>query len=341
MVAVYSSRGDAGAVAQIRHQLDTLDFDREDDLTHVLADVRQLLGVDIVCLYGLEEAPVGLRLTHFHASGMPQRFPRLFGEFLGSAPRRWGVYDAARPEPDQRNRVIESTRLVGQAGLPVLDRVFAPLGLEEHGHLRTLLCEGASLLGWFGALSSAPYTPRHVRILRALLRPMHARLLGQRRLQRARLAAAALDALIEEIASPAFIVDGRASVCEANAAGRALLARSDRDVHSALADALAGRAPAMPVRLTRLHGGALAAHWLAILQVDAAAARVAAAARRFRLTSRESEVVAWIARGATNQRIAAELGCSERTIELHVTHILDKAGVASRTALVAALLAFT
>jgi DNA-binding NarL/FixJ family response regulator len=97
----------------------------------------------------------------------------------------------------------------------------------------------------------------------------------------------------------------------------------------------------MPLRLVRLHDRALAPHWLAIFQVDAATARVAAATRRFKLTPRESEVVAWIARGATNQRIAAELGCSERTVELHVTHILDKAGVASRTALVAALLAVT
>jgi DNA-binding CsgD family transcriptional regulator len=341
MAVVSSSRGDVAAVAEICQQLETLDLDRNDSLTRVCDDVRRLLDVDIVCLYSLDEAPAGLRLTRFHASGMPQRFSHLFGEFLGSAPRRWGLYDAARPEPDQRNRVIESTRLVGQGGLPVLERVFAPVGLGDHGHLRALLCEGASLLGWFGALSSAPYTPRHVRILRALSRPVHARLLGQRRLQRARLAAAALDALIEEIASPAFIVDGRASVCESNAAGRALLARSDRDVHSALVDAFAGRAPAMPVRLTRLHERALAPHWLAIFQVDAAAARVAAATRRFKLTPRESEVVAWIARGATNQRIAAELGCSERTVELHVTHILDKAGVASRTALVAALLAVT
>jgi DNA-binding CsgD family transcriptional regulator len=332
---VPSSRGDEGAVAQIRHQLDTF----EGGLTNALDDVRRLLGVDVVCLYGLDEAPVGLGMSRYHASGMPQRFPRLFGEFLASAPRRWGVYDAARPEPDQRNRVIESTRLVGQGGLPVLDRVFAPLGLDEHAHLRTLLCEGSSLLAWFGALSSGPYTPRHLRILRALARPMHARLLAERRLQRARLAAAALDVLIEEIPSPAFLVDGRAAICEANAAGRALLARSDRDVHGALADALAGRAAAMPVRLSRLHERALAPHWLAIFQVDATAARVAAVASRFRLTPRESEVLLWVARGATNQRIAAELGCSERTVELHVTHILDKAGVANRTALVAALLA--
>ena len=339
MAVVSSSRGDVPAMAEIRQQLETLDLDRKDSLTQVCDDVRRLLDVDIVCLYSLDEVPVGLGLSRYHASGMPQRFSHLFREFLASAPQRWGLYDAARPEPDQRNRVIESTRLVGQGGLPVLDRVFAPLGLADHAHLRTLLCEGASLLGWFGAITSGPYTARHVRILRALARPMHARLLADRRLQRARLAAAALDVLIEAIPSPAFLVDGRAAICEANAAGRALLARSDRDVHAAVADALAGRAPAMPVRLTRLHKRALAPHWLAIFQVDATSARVAAVACRFRLTPREAEVLLWVARGATNQRIAAELGCSERTVELHVTHILDKAGVANRTALVAALLA--
>src|SRR5690242_3312655 len=45
MGPVPSSRGDAGAVAQIRHQLETLDPHREGDLPHVLEDVRRLLGV--------------------------------------------------------------------------------------------------------------------------------------------------------------------------------------------------------------------------------------------------------------------------------------------------------
>lgn len=338
MDEVSSSRGDAGVLAHITHRLDTLDLDRRDDLTHVVDEVRQLLGADVACIYGLAEGEVGWDLTRFHASGMPARFPRMFAGFLASAPRRWGVYDAGRPEPAQRNRVIEATRMVGPAVAHVQQRVFAPVGLGEHAHLRALVCEGASLLGWFGVLSTAPFTARQRGLLRTLVAPVRARLLAERRLDRARLGATALDVLLEEIPSPAMIVDAHAKVCESNGAGRALLGRSAAEVRAALTDALANRASSLPVRLTRLHGHALPDFWLAVFPVDAARQRVELATRRFRLTPREAEVLTWIARGATNQRIAAELGCSERTVELHVTHILNKADVDSRTALVATLL---
>jgi DNA-binding NarL/FixJ family response regulator len=55
------------------------------------------------------------------------------------------------------------------------------------------------------------------------------------------------------------------------------------------------------------------------------------------LTARESEVLALIAGGRSNKRIAFELGISEKTVKTHVGHVLAKLGVADRTQ--AALLA--
>jgi DNA-binding NarL/FixJ family response regulator len=55
------------------------------------------------------------------------------------------------------------------------------------------------------------------------------------------------------------------------------------------------------------------------------------------LTRREREVLAQIARGYSNKRIALELGISEKTVKTHVGHLLAKLGVADRTQ--AALLA--
>jgi NarL family two-component system response regulator LiaR len=55
------------------------------------------------------------------------------------------------------------------------------------------------------------------------------------------------------------------------------------------------------------------------------------------LTRREREVLALIARGRSNKRIALELGISEKTVKTHVGHLLEKLGVADRTQ--AALLA--
>ena len=50
------------------------------------------------------------------------------------------------------------------------------------------------------------------------------------------------------------------------------------------------------------------------------------------LTPRELEVLGLVAAGLTNRAIAAELGISVRTVDRHVTNILARLGVASRTA---------
>ena len=50
-----------------------------------------------------------------------------------------------------------------------------------------------------------------------------------------------------------------------------------------------------------------------------------------RLTAREQEVLALIARGFSNKRIALELGIAEKTVKTHVGHVLAKLGVSDRT----------
>ena len=53
--------------------------------------------------------------------------------------------------------------------------------------------------------------------------------------------------------------------------------------------------------------------------------------RRPALTSREHEVLHWLVRGDTNQRIAERIGVSEDTVKFHVKHVFDKLGVDSRS----------
>jgi DNA-binding NarL/FixJ family response regulator len=55
------------------------------------------------------------------------------------------------------------------------------------------------------------------------------------------------------------------------------------------------------------------------------------AARLDQLTRREREVLALIAQGRANKRIALELGISEKTVKNHVGHVLAKLGVTDRT----------
>jgi DNA-binding NarL/FixJ family response regulator len=55
-----------------------------------------------------------------------------------------------------------------------------------------------------------------------------------------------------------------------------------------------------------------------------------------RLTSRETEVLLWVARGKTNRDIADILGMSPRTVNKHLEHVFEKLGVETRTAAAAA-----
>jgi two-component system, NarL family, response regulator LiaR len=50
-----------------------------------------------------------------------------------------------------------------------------------------------------------------------------------------------------------------------------------------------------------------------------------------RLTGREQEVLTLLARGLTNRQIADTLAISEKTVSVHVSNLLGKLGLASRT----------
>lgn len=59
--------------------------------------------------------------------------------------------------------------------------------------------------------------------------------------------------------------------------------------------------------------------------------------RLYGLTSREREVLAWAAKGASTKRIAAALGISRYTVQEHIGNACTKAGVRTRTELLATL----
>jgi DNA-binding CsgD family transcriptional regulator len=54
------------------------------------------------------------------------------------------------------------------------------------------------------------------------------------------------------------------------------------------------------------------------------------------LTSREREILRWIADGKRDGEIAVILGLAPKTVGKHVEHVLRKLGVNNRTAAVAA-----
>ena len=78
-------------------------------------------------------------------------------------------------------------------------------------------------------------------------------------------------------------------------------------------------------------------HYLAVLRLqnEPSADRVAIGIHRWRLTSQEAKVFAHLVNGDPNREIAGKIGCAERTVELHVTRILQRMDVENRNAAIA------
>jgi DNA-binding NarL/FixJ family response regulator len=137
---------------------------------------------------------------------------------------------------------------------------------------------------------------------------------------------------VEVVALTSFIEESRVvAAIEAGAAGFLLKDAEADDLAAAIRSAAAGEVHLDPavagIVARRLRGGPAGSDGTGNGHGDALA----------RLTPREREVLAGVARGLSNRAIADELGITERTARTHVSNILAKLGLSSRTQ--AALLA--
>jgi len=148
-------------------------------------------------------------------------------------------------------------------------------------------------------------------------------------------------AALEAIVSPAYFVDGDAVVVAANAAGRASLARDGARAAALLRRAVRPqRSAEQPdCKIIRVGGPGRSPHYLVVeASLDRFAerdARVVAASARWKLTKRQAEVLALVAEGLSIRAMAAQLGCAEKTVETHLTTMLEKAQVETRAELAA------
>jgi DNA-binding CsgD family transcriptional regulator len=160
------------------------------------------------------------------------------------------------------------------------------------------------------------------------------RLAPEPRRQAAAVTWAALEATIEALGEPCLLLREPGHVLLANAAARRLL----RAAPSMRRELWAGAPRALAGWLVRRLTAEGRPDWLlAAAQGEARSDHLAAgvAAKRWLLTERQRDVLALAAAGKCNKEIAAELGCAARTVELHVSACLGKAGCASRAELVA------
>ena len=164
----------------------------------------------------------------------------------------------------------------------------------------------------------------------------------QRQLDELRRGCVAVDAALESIAAPAFLIDRTGAVRQANDAGRRVLAFDAVSLAASLATAAATKRPTDEWCFEELSAGDPAGSLLAILRTRAP--RIAAtdpiqkARLRWKLTKRQAQVLDFVARGLTNALVAEVLGISEGTVEYHLTALFDKAGVCNRATLIVRLL---
>lgn len=328
-------RRDLERIRALERELNLLALDRPRALTYLLPAVQELLGADNAVAYQLEPGPelkLGL-LTGAITDG-PAR--KAWEALIAQQPESWTGYNPRRPEPEQRNRAIDSARMLGWDGLralPVYQRVMVPFGLGEHDHLRVLICEGQSLLGFVGGLRHGALFSGYERaLLQRLVPALHRRLTLERHLVEGPETAWALDAALEALPGEAYLVDGRGRLSHANHAGRTRLERDRAGASESAEAALKGRPSTLSMQ--RLSGGGA----LLTGRVDRRSQRVSAAARIFELTARQTEVLAQLAMGKSNAEIAAALGCSPMTVEVHLKAVCEKLQCQGRTAMLARLL---
>jgi DNA-binding NarL/FixJ family response regulator len=144
---------------------------------------------------------------------------------------------------------------------------------------------------------------------------------------------AALGAALGLVPAPVFVVDDELRIVKTNEPGRQLLREHPDETRTELSARISGRAEPQATPLSRVGGRG---HFLIALPLDGAALQASASALRVQhqLTKRQTEVLARVVQGQSNRDVAGALGCSLRTVEIHLSAVFRKTGQASRTKLV-------
>ena len=332
--------------ARLRAILDELEVLRPDSPSGVAAalhELRELAELEaIVCVVPVPSTS-GWVLDRFIAENLPNatRFRTLLASHLARSADAFGWFDPYRPELEQRNRLVDLRELVPAEQYEAsraYTEVLEPLRLHRHHVVRALLCENDALVAYLAVFQPAPLTDDQRAILASALPALQRRLSIERQIEAAPLVSAALAAVLEHIAAPAFVVSSTGRIIEVNAAGRTLLATRRAEISEASLASLAHEPTAINIEITPLDCRGAPDHSLAVIRTRTADGRAAQAvalvAARLKLTRRQRDVLARVVTGETNASIAKALGITERAVEQHVTALFDRTAVDSRAALV-------
>lgn len=311
-----------------------------DNVAVALEALRDLVDTDKVVLYSLKQRPTGDDLMidrEAVVSLVPGAWRSAFDDLLVGRGTVWGVYNATTPEPAQRDRVLrtgEVAELTEGRVIAIKDFVFGRIGATGSDTMRALVCDGPSLLACLGIVQPEDTNERQRDLLARVLPAFRRRLVFERMIAEASVASRAMEAALEQINGRAWLLGADGRIAHANVAGSARLDADRTSTRAVLAACVSGDvAPRFKVTPLRDGDGTDRGH-IVVEMVDGAPRALSEAARRFNLTPAQTRVLERVARGISNATIAAELGVAERTVEAHVTAILVKAQVPSRSALI-------
>lgn len=258
--------------------------------------------------------------------------------------RQYLSYDPAAVAPRQRNRVKSTAELIRDEVLSNAqarrhaEGASIVLGATVVDQMRLLVCEGATAIAWVGALETdpkRPFTTTRRRALQRLAPAFIERFQLDRRLERAPLAEATLEAFLGQVDQPTWLLNGKGHVVLANPAGELRLVRNADGTMQALRGVAGGDLAGF--RVAELQAPGYPKYWLVMERGEGAdvARRLEHARRSWELSDGEAAVLALVARGLTNAAIARETGRAVRTIELYVSRLMAKARVDNRASLIA------
>ena len=326
-------------LAELKTHLSTFEEGAPPVLADLVVELKSLLGADRGVAYGLDAAEGKFSVSFIHATARTEESRRVLDRDYGVA-GGGGGYNPARPQPAQRNRPITTAQLErlspGAAQSRISTRGLPEVGLGGMDQLRVLVCEGDALLGWVGGFRHEPFGWRERMLLGELTPALRRRLWLERQLDASHFALAALDQALALLPSAAYVVQGRGRIVHANPTGKLRLGQDGRGVRERIEASLRGLDRTGVLRVIPLAARGAPGYALVIEReaMPMSSADPDALSQKWGLSPRQAEVFQWLLRGYANKSIAAELQCSARTVEQHVTALLAKAGVNSRAELI-------
>jgi len=292
--------------------------------TRVSSELLALADAKVAIAFRLRIENGRETIDAFHASGC-ELSPAAFERFFHSAPG--GFMTCLRASANVAGR---ATEMLGNA--KHCRELIAALGAEECDALRVSVEVDRDVLAWIGVFRRKTFTCREAFVLESIVAALRARISPDDAEVRS-----ALTAALDAIPAAACVVDAEGAIEEANDRARELLTHDQARMRKQLRHSVASATDSAPFAVTPLAVNGARPRFLAIERDRSAGVevRVARAASTMQLSDRQIRVLSRLARGSSNKIIAESIGCSTKTVEVHVLSLLRKFGVRNRAELVA------